>query len=156
MKDPKQIRVSQEVMQNRSRERLEQKRGATNERGPFKGFELMLGKGEGRVDHRTLTYIVRGSITVWLTSCLNGLDLTKLVNLYLIQHKQSSWIRTRKSAVQWYFPLRSKWVFSGLEILWALPIILFLHILWPTGCKLRKFPIYEQINSQNLAIITNP
>ena len=38
----------------------------------------------------TLVYFVRGSITVQLTSCLTGLDLTKLVNLDLIQHKQSS------------------------------------------------------------------
>ena len=39
---------------------------------------------------RTLTYFVRESITVWLISCLSGLDSTKLVNLYLIQHEQSS------------------------------------------------------------------
>ena len=31
-----------------------------------------------------------GSITVWLTSCLTGLDLTKQVIMLLIQHKQSS------------------------------------------------------------------
>ena len=35
------------------------------------------------------THFVRGSNTVRLTSCLTGLDSTKLVNLYLIQHKQS-------------------------------------------------------------------
>jgi len=39
---------------------------------------------------RTLTYFVRGGITVRVTSCLTGLDSTKLVNLYLIQQKQSS------------------------------------------------------------------
>ena len=39
---------------------------------------------------RTLAYFVRGSITVWLTSCLTGLDLAKQVNLLLIKHKQSS------------------------------------------------------------------
>ena len=39
---------------------------------------------------RTLAYFVMGSITVWLTSGLTGLDSTKLVNIYLIQHKQSS------------------------------------------------------------------
>ena len=33
---------------------------------------------------RTLTYFVRGSITVLQTSCLTGLDSTKLVNLYRI------------------------------------------------------------------------
>ena len=36
------------------------------------------------------TYFIRASITVWLTLCLTGLDSTKFVNLYLIQHKQSS------------------------------------------------------------------
>ena len=40
--------------------------------------------------HRILTYFVRGSITVWLTSCQTGLDLTKQVNMLLIQHEQSS------------------------------------------------------------------
>ena len=32
----------------------------------------------------------RGSITVWLTSCLTAFDLTKQVKLLLIQHMQSS------------------------------------------------------------------
>ena len=36
------------------------------------------------------SYFVRGSITVCLTSCMTSLDSTKLVNLYPIQHKQSS------------------------------------------------------------------
>ena len=35
---------------------------------------------------RTLTYFERGSISVRLTSCLTGLDPTKLVYMYLIQH----------------------------------------------------------------------
>ena len=39
---------------------------------------------------RTLTYFRRGSITVQLTSCLTGLDLTKPVNLLLIQLWKSS------------------------------------------------------------------
>ena len=43
-------------------------------------------------EQRTLTYFIRGSITARLTSCLTGLALTKLVHVYLIQHKQSSWI----------------------------------------------------------------
>ena len=51
---------------------------------------------------RTLTYFVRLSITVWLTSCLTGLDSTKLVNLFLIQHKQSSWILTSQTGGQLY------------------------------------------------------
>ena len=33
---------------------------------------------------------VRGSITVSLTFCMTGLDLTKQVNLFQIQHNQSS------------------------------------------------------------------
>ena len=50
---------------------------------------------------RTLTYFVRGSITVWrVTSCLIGLDSTNHVNLYLIQHKQSSWILTSQTGGQ--------------------------------------------------------
>ena len=46
----------------------------------------------GIYGQRTLTYSVRGSITVWLTSCLTGLDLDKQENLLLIKHKQSRWI----------------------------------------------------------------
>ena len=51
-----------------------------------------------------------GSIIVRLTSCLTGLDLAKQVNLFLIKHSQSSWIKTnqnRRSAIQWYFSLLS-------------------------------------------------
>ena len=43
---------------------------------------------------RTLTYFIRGTITVWLTTCLTGLDLAKQVNMLLIKHKQSNWIKT--------------------------------------------------------------
>jgi len=39
-------------------------------------------------NQRTLT--IGGSITVWLTSCLTGLDLTKQVNKLLNLHKKSS------------------------------------------------------------------
>ena len=39
----------------------------------------------GNKAQRTLTYFVRGSITVQLTSCLTGLDLTKQVKLLSIQ-----------------------------------------------------------------------
>ena len=46
---------------------------------------------------RSVTYFVRGSITVWLTSCLTGLDLTQLVNVYLIQHNQIRWILTSQT-----------------------------------------------------------
>ena len=44
---------------------------------------------------RTLTYSVRGSVTVRPTSCLTGLGSTKQVNMLLIQHKQSSQIQTK-------------------------------------------------------------
>ena len=37
---------------------------------------------------RTLAIV--GSITLPLTSCLTGLDLTQQVNMLLIQHNQSS------------------------------------------------------------------
>ena len=47
-------------------------------------------------------FLCKGTITVWLTSCLTGLDLTKQVNLLLIQHKQSSWIQTNKTGRQPY------------------------------------------------------
>ena len=49
-----------------------------------------------------LAYFITGSITVLLASCLTGLDLIKLVNLCLIQHKQSSWILTSQTGGQLY------------------------------------------------------
>ena len=39
---------------------------------------------------RIETTFVWGSITILLTSCLTGLDLTKQVNRLFIEHKQSS------------------------------------------------------------------
>ena len=42
---------------------------------------------------RTLT--IGGSITVQMTTCLTGLDLTKQVKLLFIQHKQRSLIQTK-------------------------------------------------------------
>ena len=56
----------------------------------------------GLTMHRTLNYFFRGSITVLLTSCLTGLDLTKLVNVYLIQHNQTRWILTSQTLGQQY------------------------------------------------------
>ena len=56
------------------------------------------------------------SITVRLTSCLTALDLAEQVNLLSV--KQLNLNQTnRRSAVQWCFPLRSKLVFSALNIL---------------------------------------
>ena len=54
------------------------------------------------LEQRTRTNFVRGSITVRLTSCLIGLDSTKLLNLYLIQHNQSSWILKSQTVGQPY------------------------------------------------------
>ena len=42
------------------------------------------------------------SITVQMTSCLTGLDLTKHVKLLFIHHKQSSWNETNKTGGQPY------------------------------------------------------
>ena len=50
----------------------------------------------------SLTYFVSWSITVWLTSCLTGLDLAKRVNVLWIKRKQSSWILTSKTGGQPY------------------------------------------------------
>ena len=38
--------------------------------------------------HRTLSYFVRGSMTVQLTSCLTGLDMAEQGNQLMIKHKQ--------------------------------------------------------------------
>ena len=52
-------------------------------------------------NQRTLSYFVRGSITVQLTSCLTGLDWAELVNILSIKLKQSSLNQSnRRSAVQ--------------------------------------------------------
>ena len=51
---------------------------------------------------KTLTYFIRGSITVWLTSYLTGLDLTKPENMFLIQHQQSIWIQSSQIGDQLY------------------------------------------------------
>ena len=65
------------------------------------------------VGQRTLTYFVRGSITVQLISCLTGLDLAEQVNLLLIQHKLIIWIQTSQAGGQLYcdtFPYEvSEW-----------------------------------------------
>ena len=65
---------------------------------------LLWGGLQVRLKHkqRTLTYFVRGSITVWLTSCLTGLDLAKQENLLMIKNKQSSWIQSNQTGGQSY------------------------------------------------------
>ena len=47
---------------------------------------VLLSFYDNAFDKRTIAYFIRGSITVRLTSCLTGFDLTKLVNVNLIQH----------------------------------------------------------------------
>ena len=57
---------------------------------------------------RTLTYFVRGSITVRLNSCLAGLDSTKQVT----STQQSHWIQTSQTVGQPYSdisPYKRKW-----------------------------------------------
>ena len=56
---------------------------------------------------RRLTYFVRGSIAVRLTSTLTSLDLHKLAKLRLIQVKEDSRIQIKNiiSATQCFFPL---------------------------------------------------
>ena len=52
---------------------------------------------------RILTYFIRGSITVRMTSSLTGFDLTEQVKLLLfIQQKQSSKSQTSKTGGQQY------------------------------------------------------
>ena len=51
---------------------------------------------------QAFSIFIRGSITVQLASFLTGLDSTKLANLYLIQHKQSSRILTCQIEGQLY------------------------------------------------------
>ena len=54
-------------------------------------ISLVLSKLEFKL--RTLT--IGGSISVRLTSCFTGLDLTKQVKLLFMPHKQSSSIQTK-------------------------------------------------------------
>ena len=51
-----------------------------------KAIPIIQSLSESAITH----LLQRGSITGLRTSCLNGLDLTKPVNLDPIQHKQSS------------------------------------------------------------------
>ena len=65
---------------------------------------------------RTLTYFVRGNITVnwppvWLVRTWPN---SKSVYSFNSTKQQNPNQSNRRSAVKWYFPLRSKWVFSGL------------------------------------------
>ena len=48
----------------------------------------------GKVDSENTLLLPKGSITVWLTSCLTGLDLTKQLNLLIVFIWQKGWIQT--------------------------------------------------------------
>ena len=63
---------------------------------------------------RTLTYFVRESITVQLTSCVTGWDLAKRENVLCIKDKQSSWILTSQTGGQ---PYRDTSL-SEVSVLW--------------------------------------
>ena len=61
--------------------------------------------GERRIPNRenTHTYFVGKEKYHFTTDpCLTGWDLTKQLNVLLIQHNQSSWIKTRKTEGQPY------------------------------------------------------
>ena len=63
--------------------------------------------------------VLRGSITLRLTSCLTGLDLTKQMKCCYSTHVKlpnSSKIN-RRSAIQWYFPLMVMNYYTGLWVL---------------------------------------
>ena len=71
----------------------------------------------GRIDQRTITLFVRGSITVRLTFCLTDrLGCSCFVFVELVRNLLVWSNANRRSVVQWYFPLQSKWVFSGYSI----------------------------------------
>ena len=64
---------------------------------------------------RTLPLFVRGSITVWLT-CLTGFEFEQTCKSASnsTQAKQLNPNQSNKrAAIQWYFLLQSKWVFSS-------------------------------------------
>ena len=65
---------------------------------------------------RRLTYFVRGSIAVRLTSTLTSLDLHKLAKLRLIQVKEDSRIQIKKHYFSHTVFLPVKWEFSGGSI----------------------------------------
>ena len=69
------------------------------------------------IAQRTLTLLCNDSITERLTSCLTGLDSTETSKYVTNSATQPNPNKiNRRSAVQWSFPLWSKWVFSGLLI----------------------------------------
>ena len=44
----------------------------------------------GYLLQRTLTYFIRGNITIWLTSCLTGWDLAKQANMFVVSIQKNS------------------------------------------------------------------
>ena len=72
----------------------------------------------------SLPYFVRRSITVRMTFCLTGLNLTKKKNLLLIQNNKSSWIQTNKTlrtALQRLFLLQSRYLSAHRQ--WLIRIL---------------------------------
>ena len=67
-------------------------------------------------NQRILTYFIRGSITVWLTSCFSCLDSTGLTMLNWQQIYLFGRFPTSHTGGQRYFPLHSYWAFSGPSI----------------------------------------
>ena len=66
---------------------------------------------------KQITVTIGGdSIAVRLTSCFTCLDMTMQVKIFLIQHKQSSWIQTKYTGGQPYSDTSLKLVFSGLDL----------------------------------------
>ena len=64
----------------------------------------------GQCRQRILTYFVRGSILVWLTSCLFGFDCFTCVELetdLLVWSNPNQ--SNKRSVIQGYFPIRSKY-----------------------------------------------
>ena len=96
-----------------------------------------------RCIHWTLNYFVRGSIAVWLTSCWATLDSTKLVNLYLIHHKQSSWIQIGQTQGQ---PYRQTSSYEVNECSLVYPIFLALSRLRTVSCLLGTFPGWSSVS----------
>ena len=74
-------------------------------------FSFETKDGQIWVEQRTLT--IGGSITVRTTSCLTGLDLTRQVKLFFIQHEQSAESKQNKQEVSQTVILTLKLVLSG-------------------------------------------
>ena len=75
---------------------------------------------------RTLTFFVRGNITVWLTSCLTSQDLAKQANLFIVLTQQKSWIQTSQTGGQ---PYISPYKVSECSLTCSSPSTKELHVV---------------------------